>query len=157
MSICVYRTADGSLYSEIPDSVTIADAQASGLLASNDVLAANGLAAIDGQTPLSNGNPNVTTLVVWSATTKTTTTIAAPTKPIFIATYQFILLFTPAEHAAIIASTDQKVQQFLMAITTAQQINLNDPVVQGGISYLVSINLLTQANATLILSGQPSQ
>jgi hypothetical protein len=44
----------------------------------------------------------------------------------------------------------------MMAISVAQQINLNDPIVQNAIAYLVSINLLTQANANLILSGQPS-
>jgi hypothetical protein len=49
------------------------------------------------------------------------------------------------------------VQQFLITVQTAQQINFNSIVVQNGVNYLVSINLLTQANATLILSGQPSQ
>jgi hypothetical protein len=82
---------------------------------------------------------------------------AATAAPNWIHTYQFIMLITPAEHAAIQASTDQRVMQFLMAISTAQQINLGDPVVQNGINYLVSVNLLTAANAALILSGQPSQ
>jgi hypothetical protein len=67
------------------------------------------------------------------------------------------LLFTAAEHAAIVASTDQNVQQFLMPVSTAKNVNLNSSVIQNGINYLVSIGLLTQANATLILSRQPSQ
>jgi hypothetical protein len=79
------------------------------------------------------------------------------TAPNWIPTYQFILLFTAAEHAAIVASTDQNVQQFLMPVSTAKNVNLNSSVIQNGINYLVSIGLLTQANATLILSGQPSQ
>ena len=83
--------------------------------------------------------------------------MTAPVAPNNISTFQFVLLFTPTEHAAIVASTDQTVQQFLMALQVSQTVNLNDPIVQGGVMYLVSINLLTQANAALILSGQKSQ
>jgi hypothetical protein len=142
MAIYVYNTTTGALVSYCPnDTDPVAPAA---------TLAANGLTAVSGL-------PALSPTTQWSASSKTVVTVTAPVNPNWIPTYQFILLFTPAEHAAIQASTDQRVTQFLMAITTAQQINLNDPVVQNGINYLVSISLLTQANATLILSGQPSQ
>jgi hypothetical protein len=142
MAIYVYNTTTGALVSYCPnDADPVAPAA---------TLAANGLTAVSGL-------PALSPTEQWSATSKTVVTVTAPVAPNWIPTYQFILLFTPAEHAAIMASTDQSVQQFLVAISTAQQVNLNAPVVQNGINYLVSISLLTQANATLILSGQPSQ
>ena len=142
MAIYVYNTTTGDLFSWSPnDTDPVADAA---------TLAANGLASVSGL-------PALGPTVAWNPSTKTTMTVTAPVAPNNITTYQFILLFTPAEHAAIVASTDQKVQQFLMATTVTQQINLNDPIIQGGIAYLVSLGLLTQANATLILSGQGSQ
>jgi hypothetical protein len=109
-------------------------------LAANRLASANGLPALDGTH-------------AWNASSKTVVTVA-DTTPNWIQSYQFIMLFTPAEHSAIVASTDPKVQQFLMAVTSAQKINLKNPVVQNGVDYLASIG---QANATLILSGQPSQ
>jgi hypothetical protein len=142
MAIYVYNTTTGALVSYCPnDTDPVAPAA---------TLAANGLTAVSGL-------PALSPTTQWSASSKTVVTVTAPVNPNWIPTYQFILLFTPAEHAAIQSSTDQRVTQFLMAITTAQQVNLNDPILQNGISYLVSISLLTQANATLILSGQPSQ
>lgn len=142
MAIYVYRVATGELASWCPsDSDPVAPAA---------TLAANGLAS-------TSGLPALDSTHAWSAASKTVVTVTAPVAPNWIPTYSFVLLFTPAEHAAIAASTDQKVTQFMMAIQVAQQINLNDPVVQNGVNYLVSISVLTQANATLILSGQPSQ
>jgi hypothetical protein len=142
MAIYVYNTTTGVLVSWCQnDTDPVAPAA---------TLAVNGLASVSGL-------PALDSTHAWSASSKTVVTVNAAVAPKWIPTYQFILLFTPAEHAAIQASTDQRVTQFLMAITTAQQVNLNDPVVQNGINYLVSISLLTQANATLILSGQPSQ
>lgn len=143
MALYVYKIADGTLVSWCPnDTDPVADAQ---------TLASNGLAMVSGLPPL---GPTV----AWSASSKTTVTVTPPTPPNNIPTYQFVMLFTPAEHAAIVASTDQKVQQFLMALSFAPQVNLNDSAFIGpAIAYLVSLGLLTQANATLILSGQPSQ
>jgi hypothetical protein len=142
MAIYIYKVADGSLYSWAPnDSDPVADDAA---------LAAAGLAKVAGLAPLDPTH-------AWDATTKTVIVVAAASAPNLIATWKFVMLFTPAEHAAIAASADQKVQQFMMAVQVAQTIDLNDPVVQAGINYLASISLLTQANATLILSGQASQ
>lgn len=142
MAIYVYLTATGALYSWSPnDSDPVADAPT---LAANGMTAVAGLPALDGTHQ-------------WDATTKTVVTVSAPATPNMISAWQFIMLFTPAEHAAIRASTDQKVMQFMMAIMAAQRVELNNSIVQSGVNYLASIGLLTQANATLILSGQASQ
>ena len=143
MAIYVYNTATGALVSWCPnDTDPVADAA---------TLAANGLGVVTGL-------PALGPIVAWNPSTKKTQTVTPPPAPNNIATYQFVMLFTPAEHAAIVASTDQKVQQFLMALSFTQTVNLNDTTFVGpGVAYLVSIGLLTQANADLILSGQPSQ
>lgn len=142
MARYVYNITTGALYSWTPgDSDPVADA---------DTLAAKGLAVVSGL-------PSLGPMIAWNAASKTTVTVTPPPPPNPIPTYAFILLFTPAEHAAIVASTDPKVQQMLMAIGVAQTIDLNSATIQGAIAYLVSLGLLTQANATLILSGQPSQ
>jgi hypothetical protein len=142
MALYVYVASTGQLYSWCPnDTDPVADAK---------TLTANGLTVVTGLPPLDSSH-------VWDPVKLTVATVTPPTPPNFIPTFQFILLFTPAEHTVIAASTDPKVQQLLMALTVAQQINLNDPIIQGAIAYLVSLSLLTQANATLILSGQPSQ
>ena len=143
MAIYVYNTTTGALVSWCPnDTDPVADAA---------TLAANGLASVSGL-------PALGPTVAWNATTKTTQTVTAPTPANNIPSYQFVMLFTPADHAAIVASTDPRVQQFLMALSFAPQVNLNDTTFIGpAIAYLVSLGLLTQANATLILSGQASQ
>jgi hypothetical protein len=142
MAQYVYVTATGALYSWTPnDTDPVAD---------SETLAANGLAVVSGLAALDSSH-------AWSASGKTVVSVTPPTPALNITSWQFVMLFTPAEHAAIAASTDAKVQQFLMALQVALMINLNDPIVQGGVNYLVSISLLTQANATLILSGQASE
>lgn len=142
MAIYVYNATTGALVSWCPNDTDP--------IASADVLLAQGLTSVSGL-------PALDSTHAWNANTKTIVTVTPPVMPNYIEPYQFILLFTSAEHAAIAASTDQKVTQFMMAIQVASTINLNDPVVQNGVNYLVSIGLLTQANANLILSGQPSQ
>lgn len=142
MAIYVYNTITGALFSWCPND--------NDQVASTESLTAQGLTAVSGL-------PALDATHVWSAAAKTVVSVAVPTSPNFIPTWQFIMLFTPAEHAAIASSTDQRVQQFMMAISVAQQINLNDTIVQGALNYLVNVGLLTQANANLILSGQPSQ
>jgi len=142
MAIYVYNSTTGELYSWCPndtDPVT-----GSGTLYLNGMDSVSGLPALDATH-------------VWDASRKTVVTMAAATLPNWIETYQFILLFTPAEHAAIVASTDHRVRQFMMAVQTAHRINLNDRVMQDAMHYLVGINLISSANAALILSGKPSQ
>src|SRR4051794_35637728 len=106
MALFVYNTATGALVSWCPND--------SDPVASGTVLAANGLASVSGL-------PALDATHVWDAASKTVITVAS-SAPNWIATYQFILLFTTAEHAAIAASSDQKVQQLMMAISVAQQI-----------------------------------
>lgn len=142
MALYVYNSTTGALVSWCPNDTDP--------VAPLATLTANGLAVVAGL-------PALDTTHAWSATSKTVVTVTAPVATNFIPTYEFILLFTPAEHAAIAASADQTVQQFLMALTTAQQIDLNSPTIQGAMAYLVGVNLLTQANATLILAGQVSK
>jgi len=142
MATYVYKIADGSLYSW--------NANDGDPVASDATLAAAGLAKVTGLLPLDATH-------AWDAPSKSVVVVAAPVVPNNVETWKFILLFTPAEHAAIAASTDQRVTQFMLAVQVAQTINLNDPIVQGGVNYLASIGLLTPANAALILSGQASQ
>ena len=155
MAIYVYNTSTGALYSWSPnDTDPVADSAA---LTAAGLTAVSGLAAI--------GASAGTGLVyAWDAEAKTVSAVASPVMPKWIATYLFVNLFTDAEHTAILtaatpgqASFDPKVSKFMMMVQTVQQINLNDTLVQAGIDYLASINLLTSANAALILSGQASQ
>lgn len=85
---------------------------------------------------------------VWNATTKSFS--AGPGKQTSISTWAFIQRFTAAEFAGIKASTDAQVQMFLMMLQSTPAINMNDPVVQNGLQYLVALNLLTAARAATI-------
>ncbi len=145
MAIYVYVTATGALHSYIPDSVTIAAAQASGQLASNAILTAKGFTAVDGLPPL---GPTV----AWDAPTHTTVTVVPPTPANVVATFDFIMAFTAVELAAIRASSDNNVQQFLYAFQVTQGLNLNHGTIQNALTYLVNHALLTQPRATAILA-----
>jgi len=74
MAIYVYQSSNGVLASSIPDDLTIAQAQAQGLLASNAVLTAKGLAAKDSLPPLDDTH-------TWDAATTTVITVPAPPTP----------------------------------------------------------------------------
>jgi hypothetical protein len=141
MAIYVYRTADGTLVSWCPKD--------SDPVAPTAQLTAQGLAMVLGLPALDASH-------AWDASTRTVVTVALVPGPAYIPTWKFILLFTPAEHAAIKASADAMVQHFFDALKTTQTVDLNDPVLQQGLNYLVSVSLLTAPNAALILSGRPS-
>ena len=128
MAIYVFRTADGTLFSEIPDTVTIAQAQASGQLASAQQLSAAGFSAIDGL-------PALSPTVAWNAATKTTITVVAPTAANVIDTFDFIMAFTAAELAAIRASTNANIQQFLFALQVTQGVNLNSTSIANSLQF----------------------
>ncbi len=85
---------------------------------------------------------------VWNPTTRTFS--APPAPETVLSTWAWVQRFTAAEFAAIEASTDAVVRQFLLMVQTAQTIRPQDPVVQNGLNYLVSINLLTAARAAII-------
>lgn len=145
MAIYVYHTANGELYSYIPDDLTIAQAQTGGQLAPTDMLTANGLSAVDSLPPL---GPTV----VWDQATKTTKTVTAPTPANVCASYDFIMAFTPAELAGIRASTNNAIQQFLFAMQVTQGVNLNATSIKNSLNYLVQQGLLTSGRAATILS-----
>ena len=80
---------------------------------------------------------------------------AAVLPPSAITAAEYILLFTPAETAAIRASADLVVQQFLLAVEVAQSVDLADPHVLLGLQYLVSIGLLTAGREAAIAGNIP--
>ncbi len=145
MAIYVYTTATGALQSYIPDNVTITAAQASGQLASNVILAANGFTAVDSL-------PSLGPTVAWDAPTHTTVTVVVPTPPNVVATFDFIMAFTGAELAGIRASSNNAIQQFLFALQVTGGVNLNHDTIKNSLQFLVTQGLLTQPRATAILA-----
>ena len=73
-----------------------------------------------------------------------------------LAFLQFMVLFTAAEQAAIVASADTQVKLFLLMATGADGLDLGNAEVVAGIEYLASLGLITAARATEILAGQAS-
>ena len=146
MAIYVYVNTSGALSSYIPDNITKAQAQASGLLASDATLAANGLAAKDQLPPLDDTH-------AWDPATKTVIVVPAPIPLNLLNTYDFIMAFTAAELAAIRGTTaDNNIQQFLFAMQVTQGMNLNSTSIKNSLQYLVNKGLLTQARANAILA-----
>lgn len=122
------------------------DAPASAF-ADSSVLAAKGLAAVSGQPPLDQTH-------AWDAATKSVKVLPNPTA---LSYGQFVALFTPAETVAILESSDAQVKQFVEQARGTLAINLSDPIVVGGIGYLVSLNLLTSQRANQVLAGTAHQ
>jgi hypothetical protein len=145
MAIYVYQTTSGALASWIPENLTIAQAQASGHLASDAVLAAGGNSAVDQLPPLDDTH-------AWDPSTKTVVVVTAPTPANVVVTFDFIMAFTPAELAAVRASNDNSIQRFLFAMQVTQGLNLNHTTIKNSLQYLVTNSLLTQARANAILA-----
>jgi len=140
MSIYVYDST-GVLVSWCPNDTDP--------VAPNDVLAASCLTVVSGLPPLDSTH-------AWDAASKTVVVVAAPVQPLWISSYQFILLFTPAETTAIRTSTDANVQHWLFALSVAQQVDLHDTsTVQPGLGYLASLGLITSARMAQIIANQP--
>ncbi len=141
MALFVYRKSDGVLISwNQGDRDPVA---------SDAELEANGLAKVAGLAPLDETH-------AWDPATKAVVTVAAPVVPDIIPTFDFILLFTAAENAAIRASSDQTVQHLLFALTAAPQVDLSSARIQQGVGYLESIGLIAPARAAAILSNTPT-
>jgi hypothetical protein len=137
MAIYVYNTTTGALVSYCPnDTDPVASAQ---------VLTANGLTAVTGL-------PQLGPTVAWDPVGKTTQTVVAPTPANVIHTFDFLMAFTATELAAIRASADNNVQQFLFALTVTQGVNLNAASITNALTYLVNHSLLTAPRATAILA-----
>ena len=66
---------------------------------------------------------------------------------------EFMALFTPAEQAAIVNSTETQVKIFLLQ-ASASAITLSDPVVKTDLDYLVSLGLITTDREAAILANQ---
>lgn len=141
MAIYVYNVSTGALVSWCPnDTDPVAPAA---------TLAANGLASVSGLPALDASH-------VWDAANKTVDTTTPPASPLWVSTYQFVLLFTAAETTAIRTSTDANVQHWLFALSMTQQIDLNDTaIVQPGLAYLASLGLITSARMAQIIANQP--
>ena len=141
MALYVYNTTTGALVSWCPnDTDPVADTA---------TLTAKGLAMVSGL-------PALGPTVAWNPATRTTQAVTPPPPVLNVAAAQFIMLFTPAETTAIRASTDPNVQHWLFALSVTPTINLNDAtVIQPGLQYLVSQNLLTSARMAQIVANQP--
>lgn len=138
MAQFVYRITDGTLYSWTPD-----DDRA--LVATDDVLAANGLALTSGLA--------IDPTHAWDPVTKTIIVVIAPVIPRQVQPQDFVLAFTPQEFVAIKSSVDPAVQQFMFATQVSPLIDMNSKVVANGLAYLVSIGLLTADRPAAIISG----
>src|SRR5208337_333834 len=84
-----------------------------------------------------------TCTIVNNAVHVTRTWVTPPAAPISLNFLQFIALFTQAEQAAIVASTDVQVRLFLLMAAGASEVILSDPKTEAGVNYLVSLGLLT--------------
>lgn len=133
MAIYIYRNTDGALVSYCPNDTD--------QVASADILAAKGLTAVYG---LAQSDATH----AWDPVTKTVISVTPPNSN--ISYFSFINAFTAAELAAIRASSDNKVQQFLFAIAATPQVDLSDTRMTAALNYLVTKALLTQARANTI-------
>ena len=83
-------------------------------------------------------------------------TVVPPTPVNLLNSFDFIMAFTATELAAIRASNDNNVQQFLFAMEVTQGLNLNHTTIKNSLQYLVNHSLLTQARANAILATTDS-
>ncbi len=83
-------------------------------------------------------------------------TVIAPTPVNLVASFDFVMAFTATELAAIRASSDNNVQQFLFALQVTGGVNLNHATISNSLTYLVNHALLTAPRATAILATVPS-
>lgn len=78
--------------------------------------------------------------------------VAAPPSTATLSPITFLRRFTAPERVAIRSSQDPYVVDFLDLLNKATEIQNTDPDVEGGMAYLVSLGLLTQARADEILA-----
>jgi hypothetical protein len=79
-------------------------------------------------------------------------TLSAPPQLSFL---QFMALFTSAEQAALINSTDTGVKLLLLQATGNSGVTLTDAATVNGLAYLVSLGILTTARQMAISANQP--
>lgn len=73
--------------------------------------------------------------------------------PVTVPFLQFMALFTAAEQAAIVSSTDVAVKLFLIEASGAGDINLADPRVKSGLDRLTALGLLAAGRGAQIMAG----
>jgi len=72
--------------------------------------------------------------------------------PVTVSSYEFLNRFTSDERAAIRASTNTSVQDFVCLVQAAQIVDFSDETALEGMAYLVSVGLITEARKNEILS-----
>lgn len=139
MALYVFKQSDGTLVSWSPNDTDP--------VASDAVLAANGLAKLTGL-------PSLDSTHAWNTITKTVSVVVAPTPVNSIPLVNWFFRFTGAELVAIRASTDPNIQKFmfLAVLSNNQTIDVNMSIVQNAVNLMVSLGLLTAPRATVILS-----
>ena len=78
--------------------------------------------------------------------------ISAPPQLSFL---QFMALFTSAEQAAIVNSTDTNVKLLLLQASGNGGVTLADAATIAGVDYLVSVGLLISARGAMVLANTP--
>ena len=109
-------------------------------------------------------NADFAQYLAWLAAGNTPTAPPAEPAPTVLLTFlQFMALFTPAEQAAIVSSTDTQTKLFLLMATGAGALDLSNAEVIAGIGYLAATasstppgpGLIAAARAAQILANQP--
>ncbi len=67
---------------------------------------------------------------------------------------QFVALFTAAEQAALLNSTDTQARLFVLFAANATAIQLNSQEVIQGVNYVAALGIITSARAQQILAGK---
>jgi hypothetical protein len=68
---------------------------------------------------------------------------------------QFVLLLTPAEVTTWKNTTDPIAEQFWVALSVAQDVDLGSPIVTHGLAYVTATGLLAAGRSAQILSNTP--
>lgn len=137
MAIYIYADATGVLVSWCPSD--------DDPVASDEELSAQGYAKQSGLAPLDSSH-------VWDAGLRTVVEIEAPLPLKPVKTAEWLMRLTPQEFVAINSSNDPVVQQNMYALNHTTDINLNQPLVQSLVDYLVEIGLLTASRRKAMLA-----
>jgi len=78
--------------------------------------------------------------------------VTAEIPPVALTRLAFLRRFTPPERVAIRTSHNPYVEDFMDLLGRASEILQTDPDVLGGMAYLVSLGLLSQARADEIMA-----
>ncbi|MGD0026114.1 MAG: hypothetical protein ABSC37_16100 [Xanthobacteraceae bacterium] len=82
---------------------------------------------------------------------------APPAPPPTLTFLQFMALFTAAEQAAIVNSSDTQSKIFLLMATGAGTLQLDNPEVIAGVNYLATASTATPPGPGLITAARAAQ